>query len=89
MLRVDREWLGRLRVLRRDGRKQREERREKRANGRQIDALHFYKVPEGRDVAEKGRTLGETREERGGKTADRDEKTQTSTIKMCDVRFGE
>ena len=31
-------------VLRRDGRKQREERREKRANGRQLDSLHFYRA---------------------------------------------
>ena len=38
-------WPCPLRVLRRDGRKQREERREKRANGRQLDSLHFYRAP--------------------------------------------
>ena len=27
-------------------------------DGRQLDSLHFYKVPEGRDGREKGRALG-------------------------------
>ena len=65
-------WPCPLRVLRRDGRKQREERREQRANGRQLDSLHFYMVSEGRDGAEKGRALGETREERKEKREERD-----------------
>ena len=63
-------------VLRRDGRKQREERREKRANGRRLDSLHFYMVPEGRDGAEKGRALGERTEERKEKREKRDNHNQ-------------
>ena len=44
-----------------ESREKREYRRKKRANGRQLDSLHFYRVPEGRDGAEKGRALGEKR----------------------------
>ena len=51
-------------LLRRDGRKQKEERREKRASGRQLDSPHIYMIQEGRDGAEKGRALGERTEER-------------------------
>ena len=65
-------WTGPLRVLQRDGRKQREERREKRANGRQLDSLHFYKIPEGREGAEKSRTLDETRDERKEKREEKE-----------------
>ena len=65
-------WPCPLRVLRRDGRKQREERREKRANGRQLDSLNFYRVPKGREGAEKSRTLEETRDERKEKREDRE-----------------
>ena len=36
----------------------------------------FYMVPEGRDGAEKGRTLGETREERKEKREERDNHNQ-------------
>ena len=69
-------WPCPLRVLRRDGRKQREERREKRANGRQLDSLHFYMVLEGRDGAEKGRALGEMTEERKEQQEERDNHNQ-------------
>ena len=47
-----------------ESREKREERREKRASGRQLDSLHFYMVPKGRDGAEKGRALRERTEER-------------------------
>ena len=47
-----------------ENRKKREEGREKRANDRQLDSLHFYTVPEGRDGAEKGRALGERTEKK-------------------------
>jgi len=63
-------------VLRRDGRKQKEERREKRASGRQLDSLHFYMVREGRDGAEKGRALGERTEERKEKQEGKDNHNQ-------------
>ena len=36
---------------------------------RQLDALHFYTVPEGRDGGEKGRALGERTEERKEKSS--------------------
>ena len=65
-------WPGPLRVLQRDGRKQREERREKRANGRHLDSLHFYQMPKRRKGAEKSRTLEETRDERKEKREDRE-----------------
>ena len=55
-----------------DNRKKREEGREKRANGRQLDSLHFYMVREGRDGAEKGRALGERTKERKEKREERD-----------------
>ena len=48
------------------------ERREKRANGRQLDSLHFYRVPEGREGAEKSQTLDETRDERKQKREERE-----------------
>ena len=59
-----------------ENRKKREERREKRASGRQLDSLHFYMVREGRDGAEKGRTLGERTEERKEKREGKDNHNQ-------------
>ena len=59
-----------------DNRKKREEGREKRANGRQLDSLHFYMVREGRDGAEKGRALGERTEERKEKREGKDNHNQ-------------
>ena len=47
------------------------ERREQRANGRQLDSLNFYRVPKGREGAEKSRTLEETREEHKEKREER------------------
>ena len=55
-----------------ENREKREERREQRANGRQLDSLHFYMVLEGRDGAENGRALGERTEERKEKREERD-----------------
>ena len=57
-----------------ESREKREETREKRENRRNLDSLHFYTVPEGRDGREKGRPLGEQREERRGKSAENREK---------------
>ena len=65
-------WPGPLRVLQRDGRKQSEERREKRANGRQLNSQHCYKIPEGRVDAEKSRTQEDTRDERKEKREERE-----------------
>ena len=87
-------WPCPLRILRRDERKQKEERREKRANGRQPDSLNFYRVPEGREGAEKSRTLGETREERKEKQEERDnhnpgeraEESNSSVSEWCRKR---
>ena len=71
---MDREWPGRLRVLRRDGRKQGEERREKREESKWPPARFtaFLMVPEGRGGAEKGRALGERTEERKEKGEERE-----------------
>ena len=74
--------------------KQKEERREKRANGRQPDSLNVYRVPEGREGAEKSRTLGETREERKEKQEERDnhnpderaEESNSSVSEWCRKR---
>ena len=41
-------------------------------NGRQLDSLNFYGAPEGREGAEKSRTLDETREECKEKREERD-----------------
>ena len=87
-------WPCPLRILRRDERKQKEERREKRANGRQPDSLNFYKVPEGREGPEKSRTLREAREERKEKQEERDnhnpderaEESNSSVSEWCRKR---
>ena len=87
-------WPCPLRILRRDERKQKEERREKRANGRQPDSLNFNKVPEGREILEKSRTLRETREERKEKQEERDnhnpderaEESNSSVSEWCRKR---
>ena len=57
---------------------EREERREKRGESKWPPARFtaFYKVPEGRDGAEKGRTLGATKEERKEKREERDNHNQ-------------
>ena len=59
-----------------ENRKKREERREKRASGRQLDSLHVYMVREGRDGAEEGRALGERTEERKEKREGKDNHNQ-------------
>ena len=59
-----------------ENRKKREEGREKRANGRQLDSLHFYTVPEGRNGAEKGRALGKMTEELKKQREERDNHNQ-------------
>ena len=87
-------WPCPLRILRRDERKQKEERREKRANGRQPDSLNFNRAPEGREGAEKSRTLRETREERKEKQEERDnhnpgeraEESNSSVSEWCRKR---
>ena len=56
-----------------ESRKKRGERREKRANGRQLNSQHCCKVPEGRVDAEKSRTQEDTRDERKEKREERDE----------------
>ena len=53
--------------------KQSEERREKNANGRQLNSQHCYKIPERRVDAEKSRTQEDTRDERKEKREERDE----------------
>ena len=67
----------------------REERREKRANGRQLDSLHFYRVPEGRDGAEKGRALGEMTEERKEQREERDNYNQDEKAAERNTSFPE
>ena len=52
--------------------KQREERREKRAHGRQLDSMNFCRIPKRREGAKKSRTLEETREEHKEKREERD-----------------
>ena len=59
-----------------ENREKREERRKKKANGRQLVSLHFYIAPEGRDGAEKGRALGEMTEERKEQQEERDNHNQ-------------
>ena len=59
-----------------ENREKREERRENKANDRQLDSLHFYTAPEGRDGAEKGRALGEMTEERNEQQEERDNHNQ-------------
>ena len=59
-----------------ENKEKREERSEKRANGRQLDSLHFDMVTEGRGGAEKGRALGEMTEERKEQQEERDNHNQ-------------
>ena len=60
-----------------ENRKKREERREKRASGRQLDSQHFDMVRPGRNGGKKGRALGERTEKRKEKR-----KEKTIAIKM-------
>ena len=59
-----------------ENREKREERREKKANGRHLDSLYFYMVSRGRGGAEKGRALEEMTEERKEQREERDNHIQ-------------
>ena len=55
-----------------EGEEQTQERRARRAERKncKLDSLHFYRVADGRDGREKGRALGETRQDRKEKRED-------------------